>query len=209
MMQKPDLDQIDGLSPAIAIEQKTTSKNPRSTVGTVTEVYDYLRLLFARIGVPHSPSTGLPITSQTVTQMVDQVNKFKEGTKAYLLAPIVRGRKGEYRKEFSNLLKKGFQRVKIDGEFFELDNIPSLEKNIKHDIDVVVDRIVIDKKLGNRLADSFETALQLADGLADLLTFFEHHFPDATSLADGKDGINELGSSWRHDPAILRVTKKH
>ena len=166
MMQKPDLDQIDGLSPAIAIEQKTTSKNPRSTVGTVTEVYDYLRLLFARIGVPHSPSTGLPITSQTVTQMVDQVNKFKEGTKAYLLAPIVRGRKGEYRKEFSNLLKKGFQRVKIDGEFFELDNIPSLEKNIKHDIDVVVDRIVIDKKLGNRLADSFETALQLADGLA-------------------------------------------
>ena len=166
MMQKPDLDQIDGLSPAIAIEQKTTSKNPRSTVGTVTEVYDYLRLLFARIGVPHSPSTGLPITSQTVTQMVDQVNKFKEGTKAYLLAPIVRGRKGEYRKEFSNLLKKGFQRVKIDGEFFELDDIPSLEKNIKHDIDVVVDRIVIDKKLGNRLADSFETALQLADGLA-------------------------------------------
>ena len=166
MMQKPDLDQIDGLSPAIAIEQKTTSKNPRSTVGTVTEVYDYLRLLFARIGVPHSPSTGLPITSQTVTQMVYQVNKFKEGTKAYLLAPIVRGRKGEYRKEFSNLLKKGFQRVKIDGEFFELDNIPSLEKNIKHDIDVVVDRIVIDKKLGNRLADSFETALQLADGLA-------------------------------------------
>ena len=166
MMQKPDLDQIDGLSPAIAIEQKTTSKNPRSTVGTVTEVYDYLRLLFARIGVPHSPSTGLPITSQTVTQMVDQVNKFKEGTKAYLLAPIIRGRKGEYRKEFSNLLKKGFQRVKIDGEFFELDNIPSLEKNIKHDIDVVVDRIVIDKKLGNRLADSFETALQLADGLA-------------------------------------------
>ena len=166
MMQKPDLDQIDGLSPAIAIEQKTTSKNPRSTVGTVTEVYDYLRLLFDRIGVPHSPSTGLPITSQTVTQMVDQVNKFKEGTKAYLLAPIVRGRKGEYRKEFSNLLKKGFQRVKIDGEFFELDNIPNLEKNIKHDIDVVVDRIVIDKKLGNRLADSFETALQLADGLA-------------------------------------------
>ena len=166
MMQKPDLDQIDGLSPAIAIEQKTTSKNPRSTVGTVTEVYDYLRLLFARIGIPHSPSTGLPITSQTVTQMVDQVNKFKEGTKAYLLAPIVRGRKGEYRKEFSNLLKKGFQRVKIDGEFFELDNIPNLEKNIKHDIDVVVDRIVIDKKLGNRLADSFETALQLADGLA-------------------------------------------
>ena len=166
MMQKPDLDQIDGLSPAIAIEQKTTSKNPRSTVGTVTEVYDYLRLLFARIGVPHSPATGLPIKSQTVTQMVDQVKKLKEGTKAYLLAPIVRGRKGEYRKEFSNLLKKGFQRVKIDGEFFELDNIPNLEKNIKHNIDVVVDRIVIDEKLGNRLADSFETALQLADGLA-------------------------------------------
>ena len=175
MMQKPDLDQIDGLSPAIAIEQKTTSKNPRSTVGTVTEVYDYLRLLFARIGVPHSPATGLPITSQTVTQMVDQVNKNKEGTKAFLLAPIVRGRKGEYKKEFSNLLKKGFQRMKIDGEFYELDNVPNLEKNIKHDIDVVVDRIVIDKKLGNRLADSFETALQLADGLA------------AIEIADGKD----------------------
>ena len=175
MMQKPDLDQIDGLSPAIAIEQKTTSKNPRSTVGTVTEVYDYLRLLFARIGVPHSPTTGLPITSQTVTQMVDQVNKNKEGTKAFLLAPIVRGRKGEYKKEFSNLLKKGFQRIKIDGEFYELDNVPNLEKNIKHDIDVVVDRIVIDKKLGNRLADSFETALQLADGLA------------AIEIADGKD----------------------
>ena len=166
MMQKPDLDQIDGLSPAIAIEQKTTSKNPRSTVGTVTEVYDYLRLMFARIGVPHSPSTGLPIKSQTVTQMVDQVHKIKQGTKAYLLSPIIRGRKGEYRKEFSNLLKKGFQRVKIDGEFHELDNVPSLEKNIKHDIDVVVDRIVIDKSLGNRLADSFETALQLSDGLA-------------------------------------------
>ena len=166
MMQKPDLDQIDGLSPAIAIEQKTTSKNPRSTVGTVTEVYDYLRLMFARIGVPHSPATGLPIKSQTVTQMVDQVYKIKEGTKAYLLSPIVRGRKGEYRKEFSNLLKKGFQRVKIDGEFHELDNVPNLEKNIKHDIDVVVDRIVIDKSLGNRLADSFETALQLSDGLA-------------------------------------------
>ena len=175
MMQKPDLDQIDGLSPAIAIEQKTTSKNPRSTVGTVTEVYDYLRLMFARIGIPHSPTTGLPIQSQTVTQMVDQVHKIKEGTKAYLLSPIIRGRKGEYRKEFSNLLKKGFQRVKIDGEFYELDNVPNLEKNIKHDIDVVVDRIVIDKSLGNRLADSFETALQLSDGLA------------AIELASGKE----------------------
>ena len=175
MMQKPDLDQIDGLSPAIAIEQKTTSKNPRSTVGTVTEVYDYLRLMFARIGIPHSPTTGLPIQSQTVTQMVDQVYKIKEGTKAYLLSPIIRGRKGEYRKEFSNLLKKGFQRVKIDGEFYELDNVPNLEKNIKHDIDVVVDRIVIDKSLGNRLADSFETALQLSDGLA------------AIELASGKE----------------------
>ena len=175
MMQKPDLDQIDGLSPAIAIEQKTTSKNPRSTVGTVTEVYDYLRLMFARIGIPHSPTTGLPIQSQTVTQMVDQVHKIEEGTKAYLLSPIIRGRKGEYRKEFSNLLKKGFQRVKIDGEFYELDNVPNLEKNIKHDIDVVVDRIVIDKSLGNRLADSFETALQLSDGLA------------AIELASGKE----------------------
>jgi excinuclease ABC subunit A len=166
MMQKPDVDQIDGLSPAISIEQKTTSRNPRSTVGTVTEIYDYMRLLFARIGVAFSPATGLPIESQTVTQMVDRVMELAEGTRLYLLAPIVRGRKGEYRKELADLQKKGFQRVKVDGKFYEIDAVPALDKKFKHDIDVVVDRIVVRNDLGNRLADSFETALKLADGLA-------------------------------------------
>ena len=144
MMQKPDVDHIDGLSPAISIEQKTTSKNPRSTVGTVTEIYDYLRLLFARVGVPYSPATGLPIESQTVTQMVDRVLTLPEGTRLYLLAPIVRGRKGEYRKELAELQKKGFQRVKINGSFYEIDDAPKLDKKFKHDIDVVVDRIVVE-----------------------------------------------------------------
>lgn len=166
MMQKPDVDQIDGLSPAISIEQKTTSRNPRSTVGTVTEIYDYMRLLFARIGVAYSPATGLPIESQTVTQMVDRVMELPEGTRLYLLAPIVRGRKGEYRKELADLQKKGFQRVKVDGKFYEIDAVPALDKKFKHDIDVVIDRIVVRSDLGNRLADSFETALKLADGLA-------------------------------------------
>ncbi|MGI9379467.1 MAG: excinuclease ABC subunit UvrA, partial [Methyloligellaceae bacterium] len=166
MMQKPDVDQIEGLSPAISIEQKTTSRNPRSTVGTVTEIYDYLRLLFARIGIPYSPATGLPIESQTVTQMVDRLLGLDEGTRLYLLAPIVRGRKGEYRKEFAELQKKGFQRVKVDGAFYEIADAPSLDKKYKHDIDVVVDRLVIRKNMGNRLADSLETALELADGIA-------------------------------------------
>src|SRR5262245_61668699 len=166
MMQKPDVDQIDGLSPAISIEQKTTSRNPRSTVGTVTEIYDYMRLLFARIGVAYSPATGLPIESQTVTQMVDRVMELPEGTRLYLMAPIVRGRKGEYRKELADLQKKGFQRVKVDGKFYEIDTVPALDKKFKHDIDVVIDRIVVRNDLGNRLADSFETALKLADGLA-------------------------------------------
>jgi excinuclease ABC subunit A len=171
MMQKPDVDMIEGLSPAISIEQKTTSKNPRSTVGTVTEIYDYLRLMYARIGTPYSPATGLPIKSQSVSEMVDQVNKIRKGTKAYLLAPIVRERKGEYKKEFSELLKKGFQRVKVDNIFYEIKDVPELEKNIKHNIDVVVDRIVIDKNLNTRLADSFETALNLTDGIAVIETF--------------------------------------
>ena len=166
MMQKPDVDHIDGLSPAISIEQKTTSRNPRSTVGTVTEIYDYLRLLFARVGVPYSPATGLPIESQTVTQMVDRVLALPEGTRLYLLAPIVRGRKGEYRKELAELQKKGFQRVKINGEFTEIGEAPKLDKKYKHDIDVVVDRIVVKKDIASRLADSFETALELADGIA-------------------------------------------
>jgi excinuclease ABC subunit A len=166
MMQKPDVDHIDGLSPAISIEQKTTSKNPRSTVGTVTEIYDYLRLLFARVGVPYSPATGLPIESQTVTQMVDRVLALPEGTRLYLLAPIVRGRKGEYRKELAELQKKGFQRVKINGQFTEIAEAPKLDKKYKHDIDVVVDRVVVKKDIAARLADSFETALELADGIA-------------------------------------------
>src|SRR6266704_2905245 len=166
MMQKPDVDQIDGLSPAISIEQKTTSKNPRSTVGTVTEIYDYMRLLWARVGVPYSPATGLPIESQIVSQMVDRVLALPEGTRLYLLAPVVRGRKGEYRKELAEYLKKGFQRVKIDGTFYELAEAPVLDKKFPHDIDVVVDRIVVRSDMGQRLAESFETALKLAEGLA-------------------------------------------
>jgi excinuclease ABC subunit A len=166
MMQKPDVDQIDGLSPAISIEQKTTSRNPRSTVGTVTEIYDYMRLLWARIGIAYSPATGLPIESQTVSQMVDRVMALPEGTRLYLLAPVVRGRKGEYRKELADWMKKGFQRVKIDGKFYEIAEAPALDKKFKHDIDVVVDRIVVRPDIATRLADSFETALKLADGLA-------------------------------------------
>ncbi len=166
MMQKPDVDQIDGLSPAISIEQKTTSRNPRSTVATVTEIHDYMRLLFARVGVPYSPATGLPIESQTVSQMVDRILSLEEGTRLFLMAPIVRGRKGEYRKEILDLQKKGFQRVKIDGTFHEIADAPALDKKYKHDIDVVVDRIVVRADLGARLADSLETALKLADGLA-------------------------------------------
>jgi excinuclease ABC subunit A len=165
LMQKPDVDHIEGLSPAISIEQKTTSRNPRSTVGTVTEIYDYLRLLFARVGVPYSPATGLPIESQTVSQMADRVLALPEGTRLFLLAPIVRGRKGEYRKEFAELLKKGFQRVKVDGKFYELGAVPALDKKLKHDVEVVVDRIVVKPDIGNRLPDSIETALNLADGL--------------------------------------------
>ena len=164
MMQKPDVDHIDGLSPAISIEQKTTSKNPRSTVGTVTEIYDYLRLLFARVGVPYSPATGLPIESQTVSQMVDRVLAMPEGTRIYLLAPIARGRKGEFKKELAELQKKGFQRVKIDGTFYEIDEAPKLDKKYKHDIDVVVDRLVVRPDIAKRLADSFETALGLVGG---------------------------------------------
>ena len=163
---KPDVESITGLSPAIAIDQKTTSRNPRSTVGTVTEIYDHLRLLFARVGVPYSPATGLPIESQTVSQMVDRVLELPEGSRLYLLAPIVRGRKGEHTKEMQQLLAKGFQRVKINGELHELENLPKLDKNKKHEIEVVVDRLVVNADMGNRLPNSFETALQLADGLA-------------------------------------------
>ncbi|HVI11451.1 MAG TPA: excinuclease ABC subunit UvrA, partial [Pseudolabrys sp.] len=166
MMQKPDVDQIDGLSPAISIEQKTTSRNPRSTVGTVTEIYDYMRLLWARVGVPYSPATGLPIESQTISQMVDRIMALPEGTRLYLLAPVVRGRKGEYRKELAEFMKKGYQRVKIDGKFYEIAEVPALDKKFTHDIDVVVDRVVVRPDIATRLADSLEQALKLADGLA-------------------------------------------
>ena len=166
LMQKPDVDHIEGLSPAISIEQKTTSRNPRSTVGTVTEVYDYMRLLWARVGVPYSPATGLPIESQTVSQMVDRLMAMPEGTRLYLLAPVVRGRKGEYRKDLVDLMKRGFQRVKIDGAFHEIDQAPALNKKLKHDIDVVVDRVVVRGGAETRLADSLEIALELADGIA-------------------------------------------
>ena len=170
MMEKPDVDHISGLSPAISIEQKTTSKNPRSTVGTVTEIYDYLRLLFARAGTPYSPATGQPIEAQQVQDMVDRIAAMEEGTRAYLLAPIVRDRKGEYRKEFLELRKQGFQRVKVDGQFYELDEPPTLDKKFRHDIDVVVDRIVVREGMETRLADSLRTALDLADGIAVLET---------------------------------------
>jgi excinuclease ABC subunit A len=166
LMQKPDVDSIEGLSPAISIEQKTTSRNPRSTVGTVTEIYDYLRLLFARIGIPYSPATGLPIESQTISQMVDRMLAMPEGTRLYLLAPIIRGRKGEYRKELIELQKRGFQRVKIDGELYEIEEAPKLDKKRKHDIEVVVDRLVVREDIASRLADSLDIALKLADGLA-------------------------------------------
>ncbi|MCB1436188.1 MAG: excinuclease ABC subunit UvrA [Rhodobiaceae bacterium] len=185
MMQKPDVDQIDGLSPAISIEQKTTSRNPRSTVGTVTEIYDYMRLLFARVGVPYSPATGLPIESQTISQMVDKVLALAEGTRLYLLAPIARGRKGEYRKELAELQKRGFQRVKIDGNFYEIADAPALDKKFNHDIDVVVDRIVVRGDIASRLADSFETALELADGLA------------VAEFADARGGIEVEGGAER------------
>jgi len=204
MMQKPDVDHIDGLSPAISIEQKTTSKNPRSTVGTVTEIYDYLRLLFARVGVPYSPATGLPIESQTVTQMVDRVLALPEGTRLYLLAPIVRGRKGEYRKELAELQKKGFQRVKINGAFYEIGEAPKLDKKYKHDIDVVVDRIVLPKAaderarkdVATRLADSFETALELADGIA-IAEFADRPLKSSPPPSWGRDreGGNHDGSA--------------
>ncbi|AEG47840.1 UvrABC system protein A [Sphingobium chlorophenolicum L-1] len=166
MMQKPDVEHIEGLSPAISIEQKTTSRNPRSTVATVTEIYDYMRLLWARVGIPHSPATGLPISAQTVSQMVDRVMQLPEGTRFYLLAPVVRGRKGEYRKELAEWQKAGFTRVRIDGELYAIEDAPALDKKYKHDIEVVVDRLAVTPDMSTRLADSFEQALKLADGLA-------------------------------------------
>ncbi len=184
MMEKPDVDHISGLSPAISIEQKTTSKNPRSTVGTVTEIYDYMRLLFARVGTPYSPATGKPIEAQQVQDMVDRVMAMEQGLRAYLLAPIVRDRKGEYRKEFLELRKQGFQRVKVDGAFYDLDEPPALDKKFRHDIDVVVDRIVVKAGLETRLADSFRTALDLADGIAVLETAPKEDAPERITFSE-------------------------
>ncbi|SLN68106.1 excinuclease ABC subunit UvrA [Ruegeria meonggei] len=184
MMEKPDVDHISGLSPAISIEQKTTSKNPRSTVGTVTEIYDYLRLLFARAGTPYSPATGQPIEAQQVQDMVDRIMTMEEGTRGYLLAPIVRDRKGEYKKEFLELRKQGFQRVKVDGEFYELDEPPTLDKKFRHDIDVVVDRLVVREGMGTRLADSLRTALDLADGIAILETAPREGDPERITFSE-------------------------
>ncbi|WP_020175278.1 excinuclease ABC subunit UvrA [Methyloferula stellata] len=179
MMQKPDVDQIDGLSPAISIEQKTTSKNPRSTVGTVTEISDYMRLLWARIGIPYSPATGLPIESQTVSQMVDRVLALPERTRLFLLAPVIRGRKGEYRKEIADFMKRGFQRLKVDGQFYEIADAPALDKKVKHDIEVVVDRIAVREDIRARLSESFETALELADGIS-IMEFADEKEEDGT-----------------------------
>lgn len=165
LMKKPDVDSIEGLSPAISIEQKTTSHNPRSTVGTVTEIYDYMRLLWARAGTPYSPATGLPIESQTVSQMVDKIEEFPIGTKLLLLAPIARGKKGEFKKEFDALQRQGYQRLKIDGEMYTIEEVPSLNKNLKHDIEVVIDRLVIKEGMSERLAQSLETGLKLSDGI--------------------------------------------
>jgi excinuclease ABC subunit A len=204
MMQKPDVDQIDGLSPAIAIEQKTTSKNPRSTVGTVTEIHDYMRLLWARVGIPYSPATGLPIESQTVSQMVDRVLALPERTRLYLLAPVIRGRKGEYRKEIADFMKRGFQRVKIDGEFYEIADAPALDKKLKHDIEVVVDRLVVRPDMASRLAESFETALELADGLA-IVEIAEERVANS-EMANGSTPDSPLAT--RHSPQQILFSSK-
>jgi len=196
MMQKPDVDQIDGLSPAISIEQKTTSKNPRSTVGTVTEIYDYMRLLWARVGVPYSPATGLPIESQTVSQMVDRVLALPEGTRLYILAPVVQDRKGEYKKEIADWMKRGFQRLKIDGQYYEIAEAPALDKKFKHNIDVVVDRIVVRPDIKQRLAESFETALHLAEGMAVA------EFADPVSSSPGRREAASPGDPDQEEKSV-------
>ena len=201
MMQKPDVEHIDGLSPAISIEQKTTSRNPRSTVATVTEIYDYMRLLWARVGVPYSPATGLPIEAQQVSQMVDRVMALPEGSRHYLLAPVVRGRKGEYRKELAEWQKAGFTRVRIDGEFYDIEDAPALDKKYVHDIEVVVDRIVVREGIEPRLADSFETALKLAEGLAYLDPADP---PLPPPRAGGEEPRKREGVDVRHEARLWR-----
>ena len=207
LMQKPDVDHIEGLSPAISIEQKTTSKNPRSTVGTVTEIYDYMRLLWARVGTPYSPVTRLPITAQTVSQMVDRLMALPEGTRLYLLAPIVRGRKGEYRKELATLKKDGYQRVKVDGAFYDIDDAPVLDKKYKHDIDVVVDRVVIKEGLGGRLAESFEAALKLAEGLA-IAEFADPPPSPLEGEGDSPKASGERGKAAAAEPERITFSEK-
>src|SRR5271170_7452310 len=189
LMGKPDVDSIDGLSPAISIEQKTTSRNPRSTVGTVTEIHDYMRLLWARAGVPYSPATGLPIEAQTVSQMVDRVLAMPEGTRLLLLAPVVRDRKGEYRKELAELQRKGFTRAKVDGTLYEIGEVPALNRKIKHEIEAVVDRVVVRPGIGPRLADSFETALALSDGVV----YAEHVDGKGAEAGKGAEGERSAG----------------
>ncbi len=209
MTQKPDVDQIDGLSPAISIEQKTTSRNPRSTVATVTEIYDYMRLLWARVGIPYSPATGLPIQSQTVSQMVDRVLALPERTRLYLLAPVVRGRKGEYRKEIAEYMKRGFQRLKIDGAFYEISEAPALDKKLKHDIEVVVDRIAVRADMGARLAESLETALDLAEGIA--IVEYADETPSPRSRGEGRgEGPrpNPLPASGERGPRQIVFSSK-
>src|ERR1700704_1037985 len=206
LMQKPDVDSIEGLSPAISIEQKTTSRNPRSTVGTVTEIHDYMRLLWARIGVPYSPATGLPIESQTISQMVDRIMALPPGTRLYLLAPVVRGRKGEYRKELADWMKRGFQRVKIDGQFHEIAQAPALDKKFKHDIDVVVDRVVVQPDLATRLADSLQTALQLADGLA--VAEFADAPSSPSTAKPGEEKKTQLATTAASDANRLIFSEK-
>ena len=164
-MKKPNVDLIEGLSPGISIEQKNTSKNPRSTVATVTEIYDYMRVLYARAGIPYSPFTGKPITSQTITQIVDKIKELPKKSTIYIYAPVVRGRKGEYKKEILNYKKRGFRKIKVDNVIYDIDKVPELNKKIKHDIYILVDRIVLNSSLGNRLAESIESSVNLANGL--------------------------------------------
>lgn len=206
LTKKPDVDSIDGLSPAISIEQKTTSHNPRSIVGTVTEIYDYMRLLWARVGVPYSPVTGLPIQSQTISQMVDRVMEFSQGTKLLLLAPIARGKKGEFKKEFDNLRKQGYQRLKIDGEVYDIEEVPNLNKNHKHTIEVVVDRLIIKPEIEQRLAQSIETALKIGDGII----YTEDMTSDERTTFSSKFACPECGFTIEEiEPRLFSFNNPH